>query len=558
MIELLFSIISRNRGKLRLGIWVSVGMFEMSCFHPVTCSRLIGLVPFRGKREIPTLRKRTALTRSTRGPRYLLLLRAFVMGYMLCCAWSATIAQSSAVPRRTASPHTIAPHFFGVNIENSYSNPVPAWTDPKLQRAIKQVGIQTVRFPGGDVGNYWDWKSGTVYPLGKASKTQDTLNALANLTRATGTYPIYNLNVMTLDNAVLHRANLSQAIAYQLDMLNAAHGLNLPVQGLELGNEFYWSSPDHNQAFPTPSDYVSAMNEWTASLKRDFPNAKVASMASIPSSGDARTKSWNSAVVGKIRGVDAVTLHRYDSIIDGGIWNGTTADAVLSNVFSDWEKILSGEMNPIEKAKLRVWVTEFGGLKDCTSNTHFTGTWLEALYQAQMAIQFLSTPSIDQVELYNVTGNTGSLMFQNTSSYWNTCTNKNMTFHATGGDLTATGQAYALFGSALKQAKSVYPVAFPETPIVHPKSSSPYPSVSGVAFTGETNQWILINLSAKPLTMRYPGMGQGTIESLYAPSLTTIVTSEHVLTHRTNSFDGRSFVLPSFSVNRIAVKRAAH
>jgi hypothetical protein len=485
-----------------------------------------------------------------------LLLRAIVMGYVLCCAWTVCLAQGSGVPKGTSSPHAIAPHFFGVNIENSYSNPVPAWNDPKLQRAIKLVGIQTVRFPGGDVGNYWDWKSGTVYPLGKASRTQDTLSALANLTRATGTYPIYNLNVMTLDNAVLHRANIPQAIANQLQMLDAAHDMNLSVQDLELGNEFYWSTPDHNHAFPTASDYVSAMNEWTASLKRDLPNAKVASMASIPSSGDARTKNWNAAVVGEIRGVDAVTLHRYDSIIDGGIWNGTSPDAVLSNVFSDWEKILSGEVHPIEKAKLRIWVTEFGGLKDCTSNTHFTGSWLEALYQAQMAIQFLSLPSIDQIELYNVTGNTGSLMFQNTSSYWNTCTNKNMTFHGTGGDLTATGQAYALFGGALKEAKSVYPVTFPEMPSVHPKNGVAYPAVTGVALTGEVNQWILINLSAKPLTLRYPEMRQGTIESLYAPSLATIVTSEHVLTHGSHTFDGRSFVLPPLSVNRIVEKGA--
>jgi len=509
-----------------------------------------------GKTSGPIHRRRDFINRSKQEHRRFTFLRAILMGYALCLACTASIAQSSAVPKRTASPHEIAPHFFGVNIENSYSNPVAAWADPNLRRAIKQVGIQTVRFPGGDVGNYWDWKNGTVYPLGKASKTEDTLNALANLTRATGTYPIYNLNVMTLDNAVLRPADLSQAIANQRHMLDAAHALNLPVQDLELGNEFYWSSTDHNLAFPTAAAYASAMNEWTASLKHDLPNARIASMASIPSSGDARTKNWNSAVIGKIHGVDAVTLHRYDSIIDGGVWNGTSPDAVLSNVFSDWAKILSDEVKPIETAKLHIWVTEFGGLKDCTSNTHFTGTWLEALNQAQMAIQFLSTPSIDQIELYNVTGNTGSLMFQNTSSYWNTCTNRDMTFHATSGDLTATGQAYALLGSALKQARYVYPVAFPEMPPVRPKIGAAYPSVTGVALTGEANKWILMNLSAKPLTLRYPGLGHGTLESLYAPSLTTMITSEHVLTHATHPFDGRSFVLPPFSVNQIVAGRA--
>lgn len=162
--------------------------------------------------------------------------RAIIAGCLLLCACSAAIAQSPDLPRKAAPPHAVSPHFFGVNIENSYmSPPVIAWDDPTLLRAIKQVGIQTVRFPGGDVGNYWDWQNGTVYPLGKASKTQDTLSALSNLVHATGAYPIYNLNVMTLNNAILHRADLSQGISNQLRMLDAAHDMKLPVADLELG-----------------------------------------------------------------------------------------------------------------------------------------------------------------------------------------------------------------------------------------------------------------------------------------------------------------------------------
>lgn len=481
-------------------------------------------------------------------------LSAVLIGALALWARPASAAENVAIPKGTSPPHAISPHFFGVNIENSYSNPVLSWTDPRLERVIRKVGIQVVRFPGGDIGNYWDWKNGTAYPLGKAGKTADTLDALSDLVRATATYPVYNLNVMTMENAILQRANLTQAIANQLHMLQAAHGMKLPVGELELGNEFFWSSADHNRAFPTADDYASEMNQWTAGLKHEYPDVRIASVGSIPSAGDARTRNWNNVVIGKIRGVDAVTLHRYDSIVDGGIWNGTSPDSALGGVFADWSKIVSAEVNPIAKAGLRIWITEFGGLKDCTSNARFTGTWLEALYQAQMAVQFLSTSSIDQIELYNISGSTGSLMFQSTSSYWNACQNKEMTFHAAGGDLTATGQAYALFGGALKEAKSAYPIAFPGTPMVRPQSGASYPSITGIALTGETNQWLLINLSARQWTLQYPGMGRGTIESLHAPSLTTVVASEHALTHTTRPFDGRSFSLPALSVNRIVVK----
>ena len=487
------------------------------------------------------------------------VLRAIVIGCTFVGACASTSVLGEDLPKPSSAPHPISPHFFGVNIENSYmSTPVLSWTDPALERTIKKVGIQAIRFPGGDVGNDWDWQQGTVYPIGKASRTQDTLTALLDLTRATGTYPIYNLNVMTLDNAIVHRSNLTPAITSQLRMLDTARGMKLPIGDLELGNEFFWSSPDHDQAFPSAGDYATAMGGWTTRLKQAYPHARIASVGAIPSSGDARTQHWNDAVIGKIHDVEAVTLHRYDSILDGGVWDGTSPEAALSHVFTDWDKIQSDDVRPIEKAKLRTWVTEFGGLKDCTSHARLTGTWLEGLYQSQMAIQFLSTPAIEQIDLYNIAGSTSSLMFQNTSSYWNACQNKSMTFHAAAGELTATGQAYALIGDALKQAKAAYAVTFPKAPVVHPKSAASYPAITGIALTGETNQWLLLNLSPRPLTLTYPGMGQGTMESLRAPSLTTLVTSEHALTHETHAFDGRHFVLLPFSVNRLVVKASFH
>jgi hypothetical protein len=54
--------------------------------------------------------------------------------------------------------------------------------------------------------------------------------------------------------------------------------------------------------------------DWTARLQQDFPGATIAAVGSIPSSGDARTKEWNATVIGKIRGIDAITVHRIESL----------------------------------------------------------------------------------------------------------------------------------------------------------------------------------------------------------------------------------------------------
>jgi len=459
------------------------------------------------------------------------------------------------VPKTVGPAHAIGPMFWGINIENVYLNPVLSWIDPTLEAALQSAGIESARFPGGDAGNYWDWQQGAMYPLGGSSNVQDFLADLSSLNQATGVQPVYNLNVMTYNNELITKTTLSAAMDYQIQLLQAAQALGLPVSDIELGNEFYWSEPDHNREFPTAKDYQLTANLWATTLKQSFPNVKLASMLSIPSSGDFRTRAWNTPVLENVQGIDAVTIHRYDSIIDGGVWDGTSADAVLSLAFANWSTILAGEVRPAEQKRLRIWVTEFGGFSDCTSNAQFTGTWLEGLYQTQMAFQFLSTASVDQMQLYNMTGSTSSLIFQNTSSYWDSCLGKTMTFNAAPGDLTATGQAYTVIGGAMKGTRSVSEVVFPEAPFIKPGAGvKPYRSVTGVALSGATKQWLITNYGPETLTLHYAGMGTGTIQSLSAPSLTTIVNGKGILTDSTKPFDGRNFVLPPFSLNRIVTQ----
>jgi hypothetical protein len=149
-------------------------------------------------------------------------------------------------------------------------------------------------------------------------------------------------------------------------------------------------------------------------------------------------------------------------------------------------------------------------------------------------------------------GSTGSLIFQNTSSYWDGCLQKDITFNATPGALTATGQAYALIGNALQGTTSVSEVVFPEAPLIKPGSGvKPYPSATGVALSGATNQWLIANYASQALTLHYAGMGAGTIESLSAPSLTAIVNGEGILSNSTEPFDGANFVLPPYSLSWI-------
>lgn len=226
-----------------------------------------------------------------------------------------------AVPQTVGPPHVIGPSFWGLNIENVYMSPVLAWTNPSLEMALEHAEIESVRFPGGDAGNYWDWRKGAMYPRGGPANVEDSLQELSRLSETAGVTPLYNLNVMTYENDLITPATLSTAMDNQIELLRVAEGRGPSVKYIELGNEFYWSTPDHNQEFPTAKDYQLSANEWAAALKQQFPDAKFASMLSIPNASDARTRSWNGAVLENIHGIEAVTIHRYDNIVDGGFGN---------------------------------------------------------------------------------------------------------------------------------------------------------------------------------------------------------------------------------------------
>jgi hypothetical protein len=104
----------------------------------------------------------------------------------------------------------------------------------------------------------------------------------------------------------------------------------------------------------------------------------------------------------------------------------------------------------------------------------------------------------------------------------------------------------------LQGTTSVSEVVFPEAPLIKPGSGvKPYPSATGVALSGATSQWLIANYASQALTLHYAGMGAGTIESLSAPSLTTIVNSEGILSNSTQPFDGANFVLPPYSLSWI-------
>ena len=130
--------------------------------------------------------------------------------------------------------------FFGFNGQNTNETGF-GYDNPAVVNSLSLVHASTLRFPGGTVANYWDWKNGNyIEPISPATgcfglpsdfgstfpQNNNTLANFKNALNKTSAKPIWTLNLLTDD------------LASQLSMLSEAKCLGLPVEYIELGNEF--------------------------------------------------------------------------------------------------------------------------------------------------------------------------------------------------------------------------------------------------------------------------------------------------------------------------------
>ena len=220
-----------------------------------------------------------------------------------------------------------------------------------LARAVDTIGGDTLRIPGGDTANYWDWDLGGVvqwsndagdarptweYPyflpeslplaLNWEYGTTASLENMKTLFDETGAEPIWvvNMNTSHIEKEIRH--------------LQEAMSLGYSVERIELGNELYFGiqnyvRPDFGGeapqvgGTPTARDYAAQAKDWAIAL-RAVPGLEDATIAVTGVSPihvpEQRGVEWWPALLEKtgadnqstVDVVDAFTLHPYYSTND--------------------------------------------------------------------------------------------------------------------------------------------------------------------------------------------------------------------------------------------------
>lgn len=428
-----------------------------------------------------------------------------------------TILSSPGTTRQTT------PYFLGYNNVPGHS---PSWTEPGAVQAALKMKPGTLRYPGGTVANYWNWRNGWFLPgapagFMNASYTPYTLEELQIAVRATGTIPIFVLNMLTSD------------LNSQLEMLRTAQQMDLPVELVELGNEFYLSHPDDYVAkFPTGRDYGAVATSWIEAIRAHFPHIKIAAVGGVPSDSGAndRKATWNQDLLTSLEGADALTMHPYVSIPPAV--NATDVSSLKQAADSRWQNFES-QIQALPP-QLNIWITEYNFVDP---KQKVFRTWADGILAADMSLNFLHENRIELICYYDMIGKTGNeVVFYDLSGQGSG--NPGLDQYA----LTAAGWSMSLLSNAIHGMTSAQQLSF---------GSDAAPN--GWIFTdGTTRKVFILNSSENNFTWTNISMDPVIKDfQQYSGDPSKFITGPSSLTI-SNGALGSQLDLPAYSVTLLA------
>ena len=451
-------------------------------------------------------------------------------------AVSLLFGQQPAVSKITKGAEVkLSPVAFGYNTQSLSG---PGWDKQPFLDRIAELDPGNFRYPGGTVGNYWDWKTGYFNAVGKKynvmSAAKEGLypyrleDVKKVYDRSGGTAePIYMLNMLT------------STCEYQLEMLRHAQKIGLPVRYIELGNEFYMD--DHPQSYnylnnyPDIKDYADTCRVWVPKLRKEFPEARIAMIAINNPAGwtganRQRSRDWNRVLIENMEGidVDAFTFHNYAK---NGFEDQTPEDMIAQSL----NRVNFKGVDRGIPEKYPYWVTEYNFF---TQDNKLPGLWVTGLSNVLMTAQMLSTPGIELLCFHNITSSSVSAaIYDKDTKIAGGATARQYA-------LSASGQGLKVLSQALKGAKTVQRLTFSDNPLFKGRAKYDYNALYGYLFTGAGDRALLINLSDKPTTIALDGLGftAESVEQTRAESLRTPVVDDKSVVKEATQLAGRKHI----------------
>ena len=496
------------------------------------------------------------------------LTRAASAGLFLLLTACAGVGTSNALGTLTAhigSVRVLPPDFLGYNLDTSSS--IQNWHDPRFLDVVRALHPGTLRYPGGTVSNYWDWRAGTIDLKGQMYRGWlrrflqlyphlhfglGDLQSGLNASRATA---VFDLNVLT--------GTLSNALAE----LRAAQTRGIRVRYIELGNEFYLPQPDNRRRFPNAHDYARTASRWAQALHAAFPQARIAAVGTYLSNPrwarahQPRQGNWNDDLMRSLHSVDAVTMHIYLPIGRYLSQKRLPFDAASVPDLLGYTLV---QMRAAERqmhafGRLPVWVTEYNVMDWIKSPERWgtlkrpgpvDGTWTQALIVAAQTLALAQDSQVRLADVHALVGSSGfGTLFADPYAFGRNEPKVRPLARS------ASGMALAVLGEALRGATRLAPLRFAGAPML-PGGS---PGLLGVeVWRGDGKPTVLLlNLSAQEETVRLPRLPAGMPWQLLTANPTARLIHPVRQVQRFSGNTDGSLVLPAYSLLSVSENRSS-
>jgi hypothetical protein len=409
----------------------------------------------------------------------------------------------------------IPQHFNGYNAQMMRG---PSWNETEFLNRVQQLHPKLIRYPGGTVTSYWDWRTGWLkegIPLKgdwkSIKKNPIRLEDIKMACDSTGAVPVLVLNMMT------------STLEDQLEMLRHARKIKLPVLYVELDNEIYIGDPFYVKKFATGVEYANECNRWIIAIKKEFPGVQVGVIGYSARENQgknnkphfARTNSWNRDVLSAIKDADAMTFHVY-----GGTGLGFLMRTGFSSVDEDdgqpakMQQAFDSENSvpvvlgvPMQRWRqtntydyaivpqgMKVWITEYNLFE---REGVVAGTWAHGLYALMQSLFFMLDSKTELICYHNLTTSAQfAAIFNNDQGFAKAFRKKsNKPFQ-----FTAAGHNMAYFGEALSKGETAVKLKFTVNEPLQGARGFQFPSLEGWLIKGEEHKVIMVNLSDEMIT----------------------------------------------------------
>ena len=373
---------------------------------------------------------------------------------------------------------------FGFNCQNYFDG--PSWKDNDFQHTVTRLMPGNLRYPGGTIANFWDWRTGTIIEEKKkgfpnyqgtefAYTPQDFVEGIPE-----GTEIVYVVNMarptaatgipFDTTQAVLEsRETLDLKIIDILAAIQAFSDAGHPLKYIELGNEFYNGAngaPNASGAIYSGRVdlYIEHVNILADTISKVFPNAELAVIGDAANESSdgidgttAEASPWTEAIYSAIEAdslnnIDAITFHWYTgpgvSVLD----NDSQAERSLNQTFKKQRQVQRSDFGT-NRLGLDLWITEYNTFSQPRTSRNpnnpgnggaIQGSWINGMFGANLTLLYTMLGSkIKLLDIHALTVN---------NMQWAMLEDKNT--------LSGNGVALSLVGTAMKDMDKACEVTF--------------------------------------------------------------------------------------------------